>query len=48
VDGATRLACVEVLDGEKRSTAARFVRRAVAFYAAHGVTVERVRSDNGA
>ena len=26
----------------------RFLRRAVAFYAAHGVAVERVMSDNGA
>ena len=48
VDDATRLAYVEVLDDEKGLTAAGFLRRAVAFYAAHGITVERVMSDNGA
>jgi transposase InsO family protein/transposase len=48
VDDATRLAYVEVLDDEKGRTAAGFLRRAVAFYAAHGITVERVLSDNGA
>jgi transposase InsO family protein len=47
VDDATRLAYVEVLDDEKGPTAAGFLRRAVAFYAAHGITVERVMSDNG-
>jgi transposase InsO family protein len=48
VDDATRLAYVEVLDDEKGATAAGFLRRAVAFYAAHGITVTRVLSDNGA
>jgi transposase InsO family protein len=48
VDDATRLAYVEVLDDEKGLTAAGFLRRAVAFYAAHGITVQRVLSDNGA
>jgi transposase InsO family protein len=48
IDDATRLAYVEVLDDEKGPTAAGFLRRAVAFYAAHGITVERVMSDNGA
>ena len=48
VDDATRLAYVEVLDDEKGLTAAGFLRRAVAFYTAHGITVERVMSDNGA
>jgi transposase len=48
VDDATRLAYVEVLDDEKGRTAAGFLRRAVCFYAAHGITVERVLSDNGA
>jgi hypothetical protein len=47
VDDATRLAYVEVLTDEKGITAAGFLRRAVAFYAAHGITVERVLSDNG-
>jgi transposase InsO family protein len=48
IDDATRLAYAEVLDDEKGPTAAGFLRRAVAFYAAHGITVERVMSDNGA
>src|SRR5213080_3584713 len=48
VDDATRLAYAEVLDDEKGLTAAGFLRRAIAFYAAHGITVTRVMSDNGA
>jgi transposase InsO family protein len=47
VDDATRLAYVEVLGDEKAGTAVGFLRRAIAFYAAHGVTVERVMTDNG-
>jgi transposase InsO family protein len=48
VDDATRLASVEVLGDEKATTAVGFLRRAVAFYAAHAITVQRVMSDNGA
>jgi transposase InsO family protein len=48
VDDATRLAYVEVLGDEKGATAAGFLRRAVAWLASMGVTVERVLSDNGA
>ena len=48
VDDATRLAYVEVLPDEKGATAAGFLRRAVAWLASMGVTVERVLSDNGA
>jgi transposase len=48
VDDYSRLAYVEVLEDEKATTAAGFLRRAVAFYARHGVRVERVLSDNGA
>jgi transposase InsO family protein/transposase len=47
VDDATRLAYVEVLADEKATTAAGFLRRAVAFYRRHGIRVERVMSDNG-
>ena len=47
VDDATRLAYVEVLDDEKASTAVGFLRRAVAFYAAHGITVQQLLTDNG-
>lgn len=48
VDDATRLAYAEVLENEQGPTAAAFVRRAVAWFASFGVTVERVLSDNGA
>jgi transposase InsO family protein len=47
VDDCTRLAYVEVLDDEKPTTAIAFLRRAVAFYRRHGITVERVLTDNG-
>jgi transposase InsO family protein len=47
VDDATRLAYVEVLPDEKATSAIAFLKRAVAFYARHGVTVERVLTDNG-
>ncbi len=47
VDDCTRLAYVEVLTDEQATTAIAFLRRAVAFYARHGVTVERVITDNG-
>jgi transposase InsO family protein len=47
VDDATRLAYVEVLPDEKGLTVAGFLRRAVAFYASHGIRIERVMTDNG-
>lgn len=47
VDDATRLAYVEVLPDERATTAIGFLRRAVGFLGAHGVTVERVMTDNG-
>jgi transposase InsO family protein len=47
VDDATRLAYVEVLGDEKAKTAVGFLRRAVAFYRSHGVSIERVMTDNG-
>ena len=47
VDDATRLAYAEVLDDEKALTAVGFLRRAAAFFARHGITVERVITDNG-
>jgi transposase InsO family protein len=47
VDDATRLAYAEVLPDEKGHTVAGFLRRAVAFYASHGIRVERVMTDNG-
>ena len=47
VDDATRLAYVEVLADEKATTAAGFLRRAVAYDQAHGIKAERVMTDNG-
>ena len=47
VDDATRLAYVEVLADEKASTAVGFLQRALAFYRRHGITVQRVMTDNG-
>ena len=47
VDDAARLAYAEVLVDEKSSTTVGFLRRAVRFFACHGVAVERVLTDNG-
>ncbi len=47
IDDATRLAYVEVLGDEKAITAVGFLRRAVAHFAAYGITTERVITDNG-
>jgi transposase InsO family protein len=47
VDDATRLAYAEVLPDEKAATAVGFLRRATAFFRRHGITVERVITDNG-
>ena len=47
VDDYSRLAYAEVLADEKAASAVAFLRRAVAFFAAHGITVQRVMTDNG-
>jgi transposase InsO family protein len=47
IDDCTRLAYVEVLADEKPTTAIAFLRRALAFYRRHGITVERLLTDNG-
>ena len=47
VDDYSRLAYVEVLPDEKADTAVGFLKRAVAFYARHGITIQRVMTDNG-
>jgi transposase InsO family protein len=47
VDDATRLAYAEVLPDEKGATAAGFLRRAAAWFASMGITLEAVMSDNG-
>jgi transposase InsO family protein len=47
IDDCTRLAYVEVLTDEKATSAIAFLRRAKAFFERHGITVERVITDNG-
>ena len=47
IDDCTRLAYVEVLADEKATTAIGFLHRAIAFFARHGITVERLITDNG-
>jgi transposase InsO family protein/transposase len=47
IDDCTRLAYVEVLADEKATTAVGFLRRAIAFFARHAITVERLITDNG-
>ena len=47
IDDATRLAYAEVLPDEKAASAIAFLGRALSFYARHGITVERVMTDNG-
>jgi transposase InsO family protein len=47
IDDYSRLAYAEVLTDEKATTAIAFLQRAVVFYRRHGITVERVLTDNG-
>ena len=47
IDDCTRLAYAEVLSDERATTVVAFLRRAVAYYARHGITVERLLTDNG-
>jgi transposase InsO family protein len=47
VDDHSRLAYAEVLADERATTAVAFLRRALAFFARYGITVERVLTDNG-
>jgi transposase InsO family protein len=47
IDDHTRLAFVEELPDESPVTTAAFLRRAWSFYAGHGITVERILTDNG-
>jgi len=47
IDDATRLAYAEVLTDEKATTVISFLRRALRFYARHGVQVQRLMTDNG-
>ena len=47
VDDHSRLAYVELHDDEKAQTVTGFVERALAFFAAHGITAKRLLTDNG-
>jgi transposase InsO family protein len=47
VDDHSRLAYSEILADERKETAAAFWKRAEAFFAAHGITVKAVLTDNG-
>ena len=47
IDDHTKLAYAEELPDESPATTAAFLHRAWRFYAAHGITVERILTDNG-
>jgi transposase InsO family protein len=47
IDDYSRVAYAEIHDDEKKETATLVLRNAVAWFAARGVVVERVLSDNG-
>ena len=47
LDDHSRLAYTEILPDERKDTAAAFLARAHTWYAAAGITIERVLSDNG-
>ena len=46
VDDHSRLAYAEIHDDARAATASGFLERALAFYAAHGISVRRVMTDN--
>ena len=47
VDDASRLAYTELLPDERKQSAVGFLSRALAWFARHSVSVERVMTDNG-
>lgn len=47
IDDHSRLAYAEELPDESPTTTADFLRRAWHFYAGHGITIERILTDNG-
>ena len=47
IDDASRLAYTELLPDERKESATAFLSRALAWFGRHGVTVERVMTDNG-
>lgn len=46
IDDHSRLAFIDRFDDAKGTTAATFLRRAVTFYAEHGIRIERIITDN--
>jgi transposase InsO family protein len=47
IDDTSRVAYVEILPNETAATCAAFLGRALAWFAARGVTVQRIMTDNG-
>jgi len=47
IDDASRLAYTEILPSERKEDTTAFLERALAWLGRHGVTVERVMTDNG-
>jgi transposase InsO family protein len=47
VDDASRLAYTEILPDDRKESAIAFLARALRFFSAHGVAVERIMTDNG-
>ena len=47
IDDASRLAYVEILPDERQDSATAFLERAVAWYARHGIPIQRLLTDNG-
>jgi transposase InsO family protein len=47
IDDAARLAYSEILPDERKASAIAFLDRALTWFARHGVTVQRVMTDNG-
>ena len=47
IDDAARLSYSEILPDERKASATAFLGRTLAWFARHGVTVERVMTDNG-
>ena len=45
IDDCTRLAYAEALSDERADTVCAFLERAVAWFAGHGISVERVMTD---
>ena len=47
IDDASRLAYIERLPNERKDSAIAFTTRAIDWYGKHGVSIERIMSDNG-